>query len=158
MPKTIINKKLADKAKQALSQLKQQGVKANRLKAIIAAYNHGIKKVSEVLDCDRTSINRWANKLDKEGAEFLSNGAKHKEGIILKNHHKEQIKKWIESDPNSSRQSIQKKLKDKFGIMVSLSTVRRAMKYSGFSYITPRKSHYKQDLKKVEDFKKKSSK
>jgi transposase len=158
MPKTIIDQKLADKAKEALLQLKQQGVKANRLKAIIAAYNHGIKKVSEVLDVDRTSIHRWANKLDKEGSEFLSNKAKHKEGIILKNYHKEQIRKWVESDPNVSRQIIWKKLKDKFGIEVSLSTVRRAMKDSGFSYITPRKNHYKQDREKVENFKKKSPK
>lgn len=158
MPKTIIDQKLADKAKEALSQLKQQGVRANRLKAIIASYNHGIKKVSEVLDVDRTSIHRWANKLNKEGAEFLSNMAKHKEGIILKNHHKEQIKKWIESDSNVSRKSIQKKLKDKFGIKISLSTALRAMKDSGFSYITPRKNHYKQDREKVENFKKKSSK
>lgn len=158
MPKTIIDHKLATKAKEALSSLNQQGVKANRLKAIIASYNHGIKKVSEVLDIDRTSINRWANKLNKEGTESLSNMAKHKEGIILKNLHKEQIKKWIESDTNVSRQSIQKKIKDKFGIKVSLSTVRRAMKDSGFSYITPRKNHYKQDKEKVENFKKKSSK
>jgi predicted transcriptional regulator len=73
MPKTIIDHKLVNKAKEALLGLKQHGVKANRLKAIISAYNHGIKKVSEVLDYDRTSINRWANKLNKEGAESLSN-------------------------------------------------------------------------------------
>jgi transposase len=158
MPKTIIDQKLADKAQKALLQLKQQGAKANRLKAIIAAYNHGIKKVSEVLNVDRTSINRWANKLDKKGAESLSNIAKHKEGIILKNHHKEQVRKWVESDPNVSRQSIQKKLEDKFGIKVSLSTVRRAIKHSGFSYITPRKNHYRQNKELVENFKKKSSK
>lgn len=106
MPKTIIGHKLADKAREALAGLKQQGIKANRLKVIIASYNHGIKKVSEVLDVDRTSINRWANKLNKEGSESLSNMAKHKEGIILKSHHREQIKKWIESDSNVSRQSI----------------------------------------------------
>jgi transposase len=158
MPKTIIDHKLVNKAKEALLGLKQHGVKANRLKAIISAYNHGIKKASEVLDYDRTSINRWANKLNKEGAESLSNKAKHKEGIVLKNHHKEQIRKWLKSNPNESRQSIAKKLQDKFGIKVSLSTVQRAMKDSGFSYITPRKNHYKQDKKNVENFKKKSSK
>ena len=49
MPKTIIDKNLADKAKLALLKLKQEAVIANRLKAIIAAHNHGIKKVSEVL-------------------------------------------------------------------------------------------------------------
>lgn len=49
MPKTIIDHKLATKAKEALSSLNQQGVKANRLKAIIASYNHGIKKYQRFL-------------------------------------------------------------------------------------------------------------
>lgn len=157
MPKTIIDKELADKAKLALLKLKQEAVIANRLKAIIAAYNHGIKKVSEVLDIDRASLYRWSSKLNKQGAEFLNNSAKHKDGIKLKNSHKEQIAKWIKSNPNINRQSIKQKLKDRFNLEISLSTARRAMKEVGFSYITPRKNHYKQDKKEVEDFKKKSS-
>lgn len=158
MPKTIIDKALADKAKLALLNLKQQAVIANRLKAIIAAHNHGIKKVSEVLDIDRTSICRWANKLNKDGAASLINIAKHKDGIKLKSHHKEQIAKWININPNITRQSVVQKLKDKFSLEISLSTARRAMRLVGFSYITPRQTHYKQDKKESENFKKKSSK
>ena len=158
MPKTIIDKDLADKAKIALSTLKQQGVIANRLKAIIAAYSHGIKKVSEVLDIDRTSICRWANKLNKEGVESLNNIAKHKDGIKLKVHHKKQIAKWIKVNPNITRQSVVQKLKDKFSLEISLSTARRAMKLVGFSYITPRQTHYKQNKNEVTKFKKKSTK
>ena len=125
MPKTIIDKNLADKAKLALSNLKQQAVMANRLKAIIAAHNHGIKKVSEVLDIDRTSICRWANKLNKEGADSLINVAKHKDGIKLKVYHKKQIAKWIKANPNITRQSVVQKLKDKFSLEISPSTARR---------------------------------
>jgi transposase len=43
-------------------------------------------------------------------------------------------------------------------INISRSTVHRAMKSVGFSYITPRQNHYKQDKKVTEDFKKKSTK
>jgi len=157
MPKTIIDKDLSDKAKLALSKLKQNGVIANRLKAIIAAHNHGVGKVSEVLDIDRTSLFRWASKLNNDGAESLINVAKHKDGIKLKNYHKEQIAKWIKINPNITRQSIVQKLKDKFNLEISLSTARRAMKSVGFSYITPRKHHYKQDKNEVGKFKKKSS-
>ena len=149
MPKTIIDKDLSDKAKLALSKLKQNGVIANRLKAIIAAHNHGVGKVSEVLDIDRTSLFRWASKLNNDGAESLINVAKHKDGIKLKNYHKEQIAKWTKINPNITRQSIVQKLKDKFNLEISLSTARRAMKSVGFSYITPRKHHYKQDNTKV---------
>lgn len=110
--------------------------------------------MSEVLDIDRASLYRWSSKLNKQGAEFLNNSAKHKDGIKLKNSHKEQIAKWIKSNPNINRQSIKQKLKDRFNLEISLSTARRAMKEVGFSYITPRKNHYKQDKKEVEDFKK----
>ena len=88
----------------------------------------------------------------------MINSEKHKDGIKLKNYHKEQIAKWIKVDPNINRLLIQQKLKDKFNLEISLSTARRAMKEAGFSYITPRKNHYKQDKKETEDFKKKSSK
>lgn len=157
MPKTIIDQNLTDKAKLALSKLGQKTVIANKLKAIIAAHKHGIKKVSEVLNIDRTSLCRWANKLSKDGAESLINIAKHQEGIKLKNHHKKQIEQWIKADHNITRQSIQQKLRVKFNLEISLSTARRAMKEVGFSYITPRKSHYKQDQKQAEEFKKKST-
>lgn len=154
MPKTIIDKKLSDKAKLALSKLKQKAVIANRLKAIIAAHNHGIKKVSEVLDVDRTSLVRWANKLKKDGAESLINVAKHKDGIKLKSHHKEQVAKWLKINPNLTRSDVVSKLESKFNLKISLSTARRAMKAVGFSYITPRKNHYRQDKVQLDEFKK----
>jgi len=142
MPKTIIDQNLADKAKLALSKLGQKAVIANKLKAIIAAHTYGIKKVSEVLNIDRTSLCRWANKLNKDGAESLINIAKHQEGIKLKNHHKKQVGQWIKADHNITRKSIQQKLRVKFNLEISLSTARRAMKEVGFSYITPRKIHH----------------
>ena len=46
MPKTIITKEICKKAKNGLIKLKSHGTAANKLKAIIAAYSHGSKKVS----------------------------------------------------------------------------------------------------------------
>ena len=60
------------------------------------------------------------------------------------------------TSPKNVSDVIQK-LKDKFDLEISLSTARRAMKSVGFSYITPRKNHYRQDKKEVSKFKKKSS-
>ena len=157
MPKTIIDKNLANKAKVALANLKQYGVIANRLKAIISAHNHGINKVSKILDIDRTSIFRWANKLNQQGHDSLANIIKHKDGIKLKKYHKEQIKLWMNSDPNVSIMLVKTRLEDQFNLLVSKSTVHRAMKSVGFSYITPRKNHYKQDKEEVNKFKKNSN-
>ena len=158
MPKTIINEEIYEKARNGLIQLKSKGTAANKLKAIMAAYNHGSKKVSEILDVDITSIYKWTIKLDREGYKSLINQAKHQDGIKLKKIHKERIRKWLEKDPNISITDIKEKIKNQFNIDVSKSTIHRAMKDSGFSYITPRKNHYKQDKEKVENFKKKSSK
>jgi transposase len=158
MRKNIISLKLANKAKQALLKLKSNGTTANKLKALIAANKHGIKKVAEVFDVGRTSIYRWADELDKEGLSKMINNPKHQDGIKLRKNHKEKIKNWIEKDYNISIADVKDKLEKQFNLKVSRSTVHRAMKEAGFSYITPRKIHYKQDKKAVEDFKKKSSK
>lgn len=158
MRKNIIGLKLANKAKQALLKLKSNGTTANKLKALIAANRHGIKKVAEVFDVGRTSIYRWADELDKEGLNKMINNSKHQDGIKLKKNHKEKIKSWIEKNHNISIADVKENLEKQFNLQVSRSTVHRAMKEAGFSYITPRKIHYKQDKKVAEDFKKKSSK
>ena len=87
----------------------------------------------------------------------MINKAKHQGGIKLKQDHKEKIREWLEKDPNSSISQIHERLEIKFDLKVSKSTVHRAMKSVGFSYITPRKRHYKQDEGEVNKFKKKSS-
>lgn len=158
MPKTIINKAIYEKAKNGLMQLQSQGTAANKLKAIMASYKHGAKKVSEILDIDITSIHKWTVKLKKDGYKALINRAKHQGGIKLKQVHKDKIKQWIEQDSNISITQVQNKLKKQFNLEVSRSTVHRAMKSVGFSYITPRQAHYRQDKKEADKFKKKSSK
>lgn len=158
MPKTIINKVLYDKAKNGLFYLKSQGTAANKLKAIMSAYKHGSKKVSEVFDVDITSIYKWAVKLDNEGYKSLINKAKHKDGIKLKIDHKKAIEKWLKRNSSISINDVKKNLETEFNLKVSRATVHRAMRSVGFSYITPRKNHYKQDKEEVKDFKKKSSK
>jgi len=157
MPKTIINEAIYNKAKSGLIQLQSKGTAANKLKAIMASYKHGAKKVSEIFDIDITSIYKWTIKLEKDGYQSLINKAKHQGGIKITQIHKDKIKKWLEKDPNSSISQIHEKLEKYFDINVSRSTIHRAMKSVGFSYITPRKSHYKQDKKEADKFKKKSS-
>jgi len=158
MPKTIINKAIYEKAKNGLIKLQSRGTAANKLKAIMASYKYGAKKVSEIFDVDITSIYKWTIKLEKYGYRSLINKPKHQGGIKLKKNHKDKIKKWLDENSNYSVDQIHQKLKTYFNINISRSTTHRAMKEVGFSYITPRKSHYKQDKKQAEEFKKKSTK
>jgi predicted small secreted protein len=70
----------------------------------------------------------------------------------------EMVKLWLEKDPNISIDSLKEMIEKEFKLKVSRSSVHNIMKSVGFSYITPRKSHYKQDQKQAEEFKKKSTK
>lgn len=157
MTATIINKSTYDNAKKALHKLKSRGTTANKLKAVISAYKNGIKKVSEVFDVHPTSIHRWAKQINDGNLDLLVNDSKLSDGIKLKQIHKNQIKNWLNEDPNYSINKIKDMLFSHFYLLVSKSTVHRAMKSVGFSYITPRKNHYKQDKKEVGRFKKNSN-
>ena len=52
---------------------------------------------------------------------------------------------------------MQKIIEKDLAILAGIATIYRLMRQLGFSYITPRKSHYKQNQKQAEEFKKKSS-
>ena len=67
----IINQALTKKAQDLLIELNLEGVVANRLKAIIASFNHPIKMVADIFDVDSTTITRWANKLKRGGIKGL---------------------------------------------------------------------------------------
>ena len=153
---TIIDSKVCELAKEALSKLGKVGTVSKKLQAVISSHKHGIKKVSEVMNVSRTSIYLWSKQLERGDFEGLINKSKHQDGIKIKNIHKESIKEWLKEKPNLTIREIVTLVKDKFDILISKSTAHRAMQDSGFSYITGRKRHYKQDKKKVESFKKKS--
>jgi transposase len=157
MPKTIISENTYLAAQKELKKLKVQGTLFKKLQAVKLAYEHGIKETAEFLNIFPVSIRNWAKLINMDDVDSLKIGSKHKDGIKLKRTHKQHIEKWIKADSNISRLSVQQKLKSKFNLGISLSTARRAMKEVGFSYITPRKNHYKQDKKEAENFKKKSS-
>ena len=128
------------------------------MQAIIASSKHGATKVSEVLGVSRASIYRWIKELKEGGLQAIINKRKHQDGFKLTNQHKEKIKEWLLNRPNISINEVKEKLKQYCKVDVSRATVHRAMRSSGFSYITPRKQHYKQNKSAVAEFKKKSTK
>ena len=156
MPKIIISKNTYFVAQQELKKLKVEGTLFKKLQAVKLAYEHGIKETAEFLNIFPVSIRNWAKLINKGDIDSLKIGTKHQDGIKLKKHHKEKIKRWLEKDSSISIALVKEKLEKQFDLKVSRSTVHRAMKLVGFSYITPRKNHYKQDTKEAEDFKKKS--
>jgi len=152
--KTIISQNTYLAVQKELKKLKIEGTLFKKLQAVKLAYEHGIKETADFLGVFPVSIRNWAKLINKDDLDSLKIGSKHKEGIKLKQIHKERIKKWLEKDSNLSITTAREKLKKQFNLEVSRSTVHRAMKSVGFSYITPRQTHYKQDKIEVDRFKK----
>lgn len=158
MPKTIISESTYLVAQQELKKIRNEGTLFKKLQAVKLAYEHGIKNTADFLNIFPVSIRNWAKVINNGDISSLKIGSKHKDGIKIKKHHKEMVKLWLEKDPNISIDSLKEMIEKEFKLKVSRSSVHNVMKSVGFSYITPRKSHYKQDQKQAEEFKKKSTK
>lgn len=158
MPKTIISENTYLEAQKELQKLKIEGTLFKKLQAVKLAYEHGIKETASFLNIFPVSIRNWAKLINKGDIDLLKIKPKHQDGIKLKKYHKKAIEKWLKKNSGISINDVKKNLEAEFNLKVSRATVHRAMKLVGFSYITPRKNHYKQDKEKFENFKKKSSK
>lgn len=154
MPKTIISKNTHFLAEKELKKLRNEGTLFKKLQAVKLAYEHGIKNTADFLGVFPVSIRNWAKVVNSGDISSLKIGSKHKDGIKVKKIHKEKLKLWLEKDPNLSINSVKNLFEETFQLKVSRSTIHNIMKSVGFSYITPRKNHYKQDKVQLDEFKK----
>jgi len=152
---TIIDESVEIAAEFLMVKMGKSATTLKKLQAVIAARKNGIKKVSEVLNIGRASIYLWTKQIKSGDFEKLVNKPKLKDGIKIKKPQKDKIALWLKDNPNLTIKEVQAMIKEKFNIEASKSTIHRAMHRCGFSYITPRQNHYKQDKEKVEKFKKK---
>ena len=151
---TIIDKELFKKAEASMRKMGKVGTVAKKLNAVMASYKHGIKLASEVMEVSRSSIYLWSRQIKEGKVEELRNKSKHQDGIKVKKAHKEAIKVWLTEDPSLGIKEVKQLLEEEYNIAVSRSTVHRVMRNCGFSYITSRKQHYKQDKERAKIFKK----
>lgn len=158
MPKEskLIDEELVSKAKIALEALGPNSFTAIRLKSIIAAYHHGIKKVSEVYDINRSSLHRWVSLFASGNIDSIKNANKPPRSK-LSQAQAEVIRGWIEADSSVTINKLCNMIKNKWGLSVGKSSVHRLLQKLGFAHITGRKSHYKSDPAAQLEFKKKST-
>lgn len=142
-------------------ELKRQGVRGEngrRLQAIISAKEHGIKAVAEIYNISRETLMRWINKFKSGGSSAFSVSEGRGRRNKLSDLQLSKLKDYItEEGANLSIQKVQIYIDEMFEISLSRATAHRIMRKLGFSYITPRPSHYKKDPQKQEEFKKKST-
>ena len=151
---SAINEDLVLKCKIALKQQGRSGEISRRLQAIISAKDHNISKVSLVFGITRATLFKWIKDFDKKSIDglYVSKGRGRRK--IFSSNDEIKIKRIIEKNPNITAKLLQKTIEDKMSIKVGIATIYRLMKRLGFSYITPRKHHYKQDKVETDRFKK----
>ncbi len=153
-----ISDKLLEKCQIALKQQGKTGEISRRLQAIISAKHHNISKVALIFGVTRVTMMKWIKDFDRESVKGLVVRRGRGRKRIIGKDYESRIYKIIEKNPNITAKQLQKIIEKDILRTVGIATVYRLMRGLGFSYITPRKNHYKQDKEKVEDFKKKSSK
>jgi transposase len=150
---TVITSAIAAQAQLDLNSIGSKGIVANRLQAIISAQKHSIKKVCEVLDLNRSTINKWMKSYKEKGVNGLLNEGKPPRSK-LKKEHKIMLTQWIEEKPSSTLKELALKCAAAFGITIGISSIHRELVKLGFAHITGRKKHYQADVQAQSDFKK----
>lgn len=152
----LITDEVAALAEASLKELGITGAISRKLQAICSANKHGIKKVAEVYDISRTTLTSWISSFKEGSLAALAHKPKKPRSAVT-NGHKEIIKKWLEQENRMTIEALRFKMESHLDIKLKKSAVHNLMKSMGFSYITPRPKHYKQDNSKHEEFKKKSN-
>lgn len=124
------------------------------VKAIIAAYKNGIKKVCEVYDISRSSLHRWVRLFKARGIEGIKNANKPPRSKLNKTQ-EAIVKEWLEEDANVTIKKLKIRIEEEFQTGIGKSSVHRLILKLGFSHITGRKRHYKSDPSAQAEFKKK---
>ena len=152
-----ISDKLCEKCR---LELKIQGVRGEtgrRLQAIISAKSHGIKAVAKIYNISRETLMRWIRRYEAGGVESFAVKAGRGRPCKLSKEQEVELKRYIEKNGATlSAKELSIFVKKIFNINISAITAYRMFKKLGFSYITPRPVHYKQDRTSHEGFKKKS--
>ena len=125
-----------------------------KLKAILALKNNNITKVCDVFSISRNTIKRWVVNFDLYGVEGLIPRKRKSRDPKLSDIQKKEVKLWIEGNPNLTLKELKLRIQQEFFVNITQVGIWKNLKQMKFSYITPRKKHYKQDKAELEEFKK----
>ena len=104
----------------------------------------------------KKSLITWIKEFKFESTEALKIQAGRGRKALLTREQEDEIRSLITANCNITIDRLRQMILDKMRVDLSKSTVHRLMQKLGFSYITPRPSHYKQYPKLRDEFKKKS--
>lgn len=87
----------------------------------------------------------WVKAFEKDGIGGLKLQTGRGRRALRSKDEQEIIKEWIFQDCNLTIKAVKLRIEEKFRKNIGMTTTHKLMKSLGFSYITPRSRHYKQD-------------
>jgi transposase len=162
MPRAkIIDAALAGKAKAALDNQVDQRL-CLKLQAIVAAAEHPMTMVAEVMGVCRQTLWGWIKNFRQHGIDGLRDRPKGHRQTKLGPGQLGQIARWIEAGRDSRGQpvhwtlaTLQHEIKKRFGVRVGLTPLWRQVRRQDFRLLVPRPVHAKADKAAQQRFKKK---
>ncbi len=159
MPYTtkLISQTLFNKALSELEVLGKYGKLSTRLQLIIISKNTNISTASKALNFSRASIVKWIKRFDKDGISGLIDKKGRGRKLLANVEILSRLKELIKADSTITIKKMRLEINNKFHLNISKSTIHNYIKSLGYSNITGRPMHYKQEQSKLEDFKKNSN-
>jgi transposase len=153
----LITEEIYTKGKLMLESMSQTNRAAIRLRAIVAAKDHGVNLVSKVFDISSNTLRSWVKSFAAEEIEGLDYKAGRGRKSNINEEHQIAIYNWIKENCNLTLDQIVIRLNESFEVKTSKSAVHRMLQKLKLSYITPRPRHYEQNPNLQAEFKKKST-
>jgi len=151
-----LNEELVVRAEEELNKISGDKI-VIRLKSIVALKNNSLGTVCEVMGYSRNTIKSWVRSFSKYGVKGLEDKPKSGRATKLSTKQQQEVLELVKNYKEGwTLFRLQKEILVKFGIKINHMSIWRLLKKQGFSYITPRPRHYKQDENQVQEFKKKS--
>lgn len=159
-PKELVDTALANKAKEAMEQIKDRKV-CIRLQAIISSANQPVNTVASVMGVSRHTLWRWIKRFRERGAEGVYDLPRGHNPAKLDAQKRRQIADWLKTGKNRHGQrthwtlaSLTDEVEQTFGIQVSIPSMWATVRGMGFRSKVPRPTHEKADPEAQERFKK----
>ena len=159
-PKVSVDPKTVEKAKEELEKIKD-GKLSIQLKGIIAAAEHPVEHVADILKVSARSIFRWITKFKEGSVEGLRDRPKGHMKSKLAEDHKNEIERWIVSSKNGqgetvhwTLQKLKRELEKEFGVDIGKTPLWKHLKKMGLVLKKPCPVHAKADINTQEDLKK----
>jgi len=137
-----------------------------RLLALAAVYDgQSREEAARIGGMDRQTLRDWVHRFNEEGADGLINAKSPGRPPKLSKEQMEELRRLVEAGPDPEKDGVarwrcvdlKRVLGERFGVDLSEVSLGRVLKKLGFSHISARPLHPKQDREAIATFKKKFS-